>query len=136
MTIEEAKAIFGDEDGYVSCNVCPWNGRCKLDACNGESDAYREIVSYFYGSEPKKCEGTVAPTNQVNDMVNHPSHYTQGGIECIDAMVSAYGKEAVANYCIINAFKYIWRSHKKNGREDVKKAKWYLDKHLELTEEV
>ena len=66
------------------------------------------------------------------DMVNRPPHYTQGGIECIDAMIAAFGKEAVANFCMCNAFKYIWRSKHKNGNEDIEKAKWYLNKHKEL----
>lgn len=66
------------------------------------------------------------------DNVNHPSHYTQGGIECIDAMIAAFGKEAVSNFCLCNAFKYIWRTKHKNGEEDVDKALWYLDKYKEL----
>lgn len=68
----------------------------------------------------------------MNDNVNHPVHYTQGGIECIDAMISAFGEEEVKTYCKINAFKYIWRTDYKNGTEDVKKAVWYLNKFLEL----
>ena len=66
------------------------------------------------------------------DVVNHPSHYTQGGIECIDAMKSAFGADELAVYCKIAAFKYIWRCELKNGSEDVKKAIWYLQKFLEL----
>lgn len=66
------------------------------------------------------------------DVVNNPEHYTSGGIECIDAMTAAFGEEAVQDFCICNAFKYVWRSRKKNGLEDIKKAKWYLDKYLEL----
>lgn len=61
--------------------------------------------------------------------VEHPSHYTQGGIECIDAMESAFGKEAVKDFCICNAFKYIWRFKSKNGAEDIDKAIWYLNKY-------
>ena len=64
--------------------------------------------------------------------VSHPSHYTQGGIECIDAMVAAYGKEAVEVFCLLNAFKYLWRTEHKNGKEDLEKAIWYLKKRLEL----
>jgi len=64
--------------------------------------------------------------------VNHPSHYNQGGIECIDAMISAFGVEAVKNFCKCNAFKYMWRSQDKNGFEDLEKAKWYIDKFKEL----
>ena len=64
--------------------------------------------------------------------VHHPSHYNQGGIECIDAMVAAFGKEAVANFCVINAFQYCWRSEHKNGIEDIDKAIFYLNKFKEL----
>jgi len=66
------------------------------------------------------------------DNVNSPAHYTQGGIECIDAMVAAFGAEAVMVYCKINAFKYVWRASLKNGVEDITKADWYLKKFLEL----
>lgn len=66
------------------------------------------------------------------DNVNHPSHYTQGGIECIDAMIAAFDKEVVSNFCLCNAFKYIWRTKHKNGEEDIDKALWYLDKYKEL----
>lgn len=39
------------------------------------------------------------------NMVNSPAHYSQGNIECIDAMISAYGVEEVRTFCKINAFK-------------------------------
>lgn len=71
----------------------------------------------------------------MNNNVEHPKHYTNGGIECIDAMISAFGKEAVMIYCRINAFKYIWRSDLKGRIEDIQKAAWYLKKYMELTEE-
>lgn len=67
-----------------------------------------------------------------DDPVNHPPHYTQGGIECIQAMEAAFGKEAVAHFCICNAFKYCWRSEHKNGVQDIDKAIWYLNKYKEL----
>lgn len=68
------------------------------------------------------------------DNVEHPAHYTSGSIECIDAMVETWGVETVKNFCICNAFKYLWRHDKKNGVEDVKKAAWYLNKFIELEE--
>ena len=61
------------------------------------------------------------------DNVNHPSHYT-GRYECIDVMQDVFGDEATNDFCLCNAFKYIWRANKKNGLEDVKKAVWYLNK--------
>ena len=67
------------------------------------------------------------------DNVNHPAHYTQGKIEAIDAMESAFGSAALADYCRIAAFKYLWRSSKKGAEmEDLQKAAWYLDKAIRL----
>lgn len=77
---------------------------------------------------------TPCETKPENDVVNHPSHYTQGGIECIQAMEAAFGVAQRAVYCKIAAFKYLWRCDPKNGSEDIKKAIWYLNKYLELTE--
>lgn len=62
------------------------------------------------------------------DPVNRPNHYTSGGIECIDAMTAAFGDEAVKDFCLCNAFKYLWRHRNKNGLEDLKKAQWYLSR--------
>lgn len=64
------------------------------------------------------------------DMI-HPTHYKKGA-ECIDVMLNTQGVDAVLNFCICNAFKYIYRHSFKNGDEDIRKAKWYLDKYLEL----
>lgn len=68
------------------------------------------------------------------DNINHPAHYKGDGIECIDAMEAAFGSNAVRNFCICNAYKYIWRYQRKNGTEDIKKARWYLNKYIELKE--
>ena len=66
------------------------------------------------------------------DNINHPEHYT-GPIECIDAMIAAYGKEQVAIFCKICAFKYLWRLEKKGDSSiDAGKAQWYLDKYKEM----
>ena len=69
--------------------------------------------------------------SKTNDMVNHPSHYTQGGIECIDAltaMVTPY-KDTVAATLAWQVVKYIWRHpFKFNSLEDLKKARFYLDR--------
>lgn len=63
------------------------------------------------------------------DAVERPAHYNQGGIEAIDAIAAATvelrGIEAV---CTANAIKYLWRWKRKNGAEDLRKAKWYLDR--------
>lgn len=79
----------------------------------------------------------VAPSvneKPVNDNVNHPSHYATGKYECIDVMLEIFGVEAVKTFCLLNAFKYNYQSGRKNGLEDIQKAKWYIDKYIELSE--
>lgn len=76
---------------------------------------------------------------QEGDNVNHPSHYNQDStIECIDAMEAmSSGVEGVdphSAYCWQNAFKYLWRWPYKNGVEDLKKARWYLDRLIDKQE--
>lgn len=63
------------------------------------------------------------------DNVNSPSHYTQAGIECIDAITAAtVNKTGIEAVCVANVIKYLWRYELKNGLEDVKKAQWYLNR--------
>lgn len=50
-------------------------------------------------------------------------------------MIDALGIEAVKQFCICNAFKYLYRHRKKNGNEDIRKAYWYLHKYIELIEQ-
>lgn len=67
--------------------------------------------------------------------VNHPSHYNHGKYECIDVMVDNFGSEFAKSFCLGNAFKYIYRApYKSKSKEDIKKAKWYIEKWLELDE--
>lgn len=69
------------------------------------------------------------------DNVNHPEHYETGKFECIEVMQEAIGAEATKHFCLCNAFKYIYRCNKKHSSpvEDVKKAVWYLNKFLEVS---
>jgi len=72
----------------------------------------------------------------MSDKVNHPDHYTQASIECIDALSAAtVGKTGIEAVCVANAIKYLWRYELKNGVEDVKKAKWYLNRLISELEE-
>lgn len=64
--------------------------------------------------------------------VNHPEHYQGTNMECIDSMLLSFGPDAMITFCLMNAYKYIWRSDKKNGEEDIAKAKRYL-RQAELT---
>lgn len=65
----------------------------------------------------------------MSDNVNHPSHYTAGGIECIDALEAMMTPEAFEGYLQGNVVKYLWRYKLKgHPREDLHKAQWYLDR--------
>jgi len=69
----------------------------------------------------------------MDDQVNNPDHYTQGGVECIDAL-GAFMGDNLKYFLIGNAVKYLWRcEHKGNFSQDIKKAKWYIDKLNEET---
>ena len=61
-----------------------------------------------------------------DDKVNSPTHYNSGGIECIDAIKASMTAEEFKGYLKGNTEKYIWRYAYKNGLEDLKKAKVYL----------
>ena len=64
-----------------------------------------------------------------NDNVNRPKHYTQGKVECIDAIESAtMGLVGIIAVCVANVIKYVWRFALKNGVEDLDKADYYLQK--------
>jgi len=109
-------------DGKYSCFDCkheaePVNGE-HCDVCCG-SETHPNFL--LIDSNP--------------DSVSHPSHYTHGKIECIDAIASAvYGLSGFDGMCTGNAIKYLWRWRYKNGVEDLKKAKWYIDKLIEQEE--
>ena len=69
-----------------------------------------------------------------HDPVNHPSHYNQGPIECVEAMRSAFGDADVAIWAKIAAFKYLWRAgHKDHTDIDLAKAAWHAGKASALT---
>jgi hypothetical protein len=60
------------------------------------------------------------------DPIN-PSHYKQGGIECIEAIKAATG-EGFPDYLRGNVLKYLWRYKEKGGVDDLRKSAWYLDR--------
>ena len=117
-------------EDYKGCDNCFFE--------DYEADAYPcthcrnnfTVDSPKYSTTPFLWHGKGTQRNSVD----HPDHYNQGGIECIDAMIAAFGEEAVKNFCLVNAFKYVWRARDKNGMEDIDKAIWYLNKFKELNE--
>lgn len=74
--------------------------------------------------------------SSLKDNVNHPSHYTNGGIECIDAIKASMSHVEFIGYLKGNCIKYLWRYRLKGKEpEDLKKAQWYLSKLIEETKE-
>lgn len=70
-----------------------------------------------------------------HDPVDHPAHYTQGGIECIDALEAALGVDGVKAFCRGNAIKYLWRAGAKGSLiEDLRKAVWYIQHEIEIAQ--
>lgn len=76
------------------------------------------------GNERSMWEPEPEPKPESNQV--HPAHYTECSLECIDVMLAVFGRKAVTDFCIINAFKYMWRYEHKNGLEDLQKAERYL----------
>jgi len=69
------------------------------------------------------------------DMVNHPPHYNQGDIECIDGIEASMSAEQFEGYLKGNLMKYVWRYENKSKKQDLEKAEWYLRKlisHVEM----
>jgi len=86
-----------------------------------------------YLSEELRKYPPIIGTN--HDPVNRPSHYTAGGIECIDAIKASMSTEAFLGFLKGNVQKYMWRYEKKVAPvEDLKKAQWYLSKLIEEQE--
>jgi hypothetical protein len=81
-------------------------------------------------------EGCTQDLDWEEDVVNKPSHYNSGGVECIEAIEASMEPEAFQGYLKGNTLKYIWRmSYKGKTLEDCKKAQWYLNKLISTLEE-
>lgn len=124
LTASGQELIFWKDNGQLSYHIensSEWdaagNGLCDL---NGYLDKSVSIVW-----QREKVEVEV-------DCVNQPSHYTSGGIECLDAMQAMLSKDEFIGFLRGNVFKYNWRYKLKNGIEDLKKAKFYQDKLIEV----
>ena len=140
MTIEEMhrklwKYCYGFNLCGNSCRLCKPDGSCRWNELNDESteDCYWLLVNEGLISKPEQPEinfvkaernDEVEPTN---DAVQHPSHYTHGGIECIDAIRASMTADGFCDYCKGNIIKYIWRWRDKGGVEDLRKASVYLN---------
>lgn len=71
----------------------------------------------------------------MTEKIDHPAHYTAGKVECIDALEAAtVGLQGIEAVCTASTIKYMWRWKRKNGLEDLQKAKWFLEKLIKHVE--
>ena len=121
MTIEEMRKRLMDHcDAQNVCCGCPIAPITFEDCafCDFTDEEIEKYYNLVFGNKKEE--------------INHPDRYAGGKFECIDVMLDVFGADAVKHFCILNAFKHLWRSEKKNGIEDIKKAVWYLNKYIEL----
>ena len=79
----------------------------------------------------------LTPKDRVYDNVNKPNHYTYGKLECIDVIkevTNGNDTMGIEAFYLGNVIKYLWRYKHKNGIEDLKKAKWYLERLIKENE--
>ena len=156
---DEHGVIFYKNDGKASASEknnfkwdygSQWSNAELLDEnfADGDIDLSHKVLWQrptqpealpFIDDEPQSLNDQYAEIEQVRqslkDNINHPSHYTQGKVECIDALESAtIGKSGIEAVCVANVIKYLWRYEEKNGVEDVKKAQFYLNRLLATLE--
>ena len=72
-------------------------------------------------------------SNLINTMVDHPPHYNNGHIECIEAIEAMLTPDEFVGYLRGNSLKYRWRfRYKKKPIEDLRKARWYEERLLKF----
>lgn len=146
---EEEKMTIGEKAEKIKeyckssyCSNCAIRNECTADFIakvherakninnNSMSNAYDIEKNYgiIFGNNSEAKE------EKTDDMVNHPSHYTSGGVECIDAITAALSKydDPVDAWLVGQVIKYLWRAPLKGKYdEDIKKAQFYLNRLVE-----
>lgn len=117
----------------LDCGKCKDYDPIPINSKERIADELSEIAENLREAETVPVVTEKAET-ECSDAIN-PSHYKQGGIECIEALkaatVNLKGIEAV---CTANAIKYLWRWKEKNGTTDIRKCIWYCERLLKEIE--
>lgn len=118
------------------CDGCEYeyDGTCTAKGRECNSIFFCDVITNKVREEVSKAptigkeETEMKKTEQdKQDNINPDYYKDRTSIECIDNMRLIFGNQMVTDYCIVNAYKYLSRYKYKNGYEDLKKAKWYLD---------
>lgn len=133
---EEAPCIFDIRKCIPgnTCEGCPYEHFWVKEyeevnnMTNGEK--IKEIFDGMTDEQKKIVQAMIDESDEDNINPNHYKNTTS--LECIEAMLIAFGSDMVIAFCLCNAWKYIWRWENKNGIEDLKKAEWYIEKGRDL----
>ena len=125
-----------DEGWNGGVKGCPYDyqlePRSERPCCSCEHITCEECWNREMPEEPTKTAAETPKDDSVkDDPVNHPTHYTSGGVECIDAISAALCKytDGVDAWLAGQVIKYLWRAPlKENYTQDIAKAKFYMDR--------
>lgn len=156
---EQRIELLGKIDDWISehCEPCTeYVGKCgrydqnKLSYCNHECDKVSELheMGDALMKLTRRSESEVVAQvakkrgrpKQVFEIVEdtkdniNPDHYKVGGIETIDYIQAKLSPEQYKGYLLGNIIKYTSRFQHKNGAEDLKKSKWYMDRLIGVSE--
>lgn len=108
----------------------------KMKAEEESMASLQSMANATWAADEEKLldEAYLKQQDKEHDNVNHPPHYNQAGIECLDAIAAATG-DGFQYYLQGNILKYLWRYRYKNGLEDLKKAQFYLNKLIATRED-
>lgn len=131
---EYVKGSAGDFEPFTDWVLYVWK-HCNAESFHGSKtdDGWKHDPDYAVIAERRKVDSLQSRVNDANlqqgfDTVQHPAHYNQSGIECIDAIAASMTPAEFQAYLKGNVQKYLWRYQHKNGVEDCRKAQWYLDR--------
>ena len=135
--IELALEMHAECEKRVGCKGCPF----LLEDTDGYQESFcsiadiEEIGTERLTERLRQLDSSCVSNDKVSENVNSPSHYCKGGMECIEAIrATCEGLDGVEAYYVGNVLKYIWRFKGKNGVEDLRKARHYLDWLIEQEE--
>lgn len=130
--VEALERICEESNGCDNCPIAKADfcvSYCQShqfkDMTEGNLILYADIAGVNIPDEPTVEE----------DPVNHPNHYTSGGIECIDAIAASMTPIEYAGFLKGQVLKYVWRYRLKgNPVQDLKKACFYMDRLIQCVE--
>ena len=100
--------------------------------CAAMSECERCGGNQFYRTSNDMIVQCECISDEAHDAVNRPAYYNKGGVECIAAVKAAVSNlDGIEAHATASALQYLWRWREKNGVEDLRKARWYLDVMIE-----